>query len=150
VVSSFWESLIPLYFIYLSKRPLRGRTKLQKLVFLLQMKTGIGVDYQFAKGYYGPYSFKLHLILDSLKSMGFVHEKSETTSSGNTVIQYQLSPSGKSFVTFACEKGRLPLKIRESIEKIHKEYGILSLIELINRVYEEFPEWAENSIFLSP
>jgi len=104
------------------------------------MKTGTDVNYQFDKGYYGPYSFKLHLILDSLKSMGFVHEKSETTPSGNVVVQYQLTPSGKSFIAFACE----------NIEKIHKEYGILSLIELINRVYEEFPEWTEKSIFLSP
>jgi len=150
VNASFLETLIPLYFIYLSRLPLRGRTKLQKLVFLFQMKTGVNVDYQFDKEYYGPYSFKLHLILDNLKSMGFVHEKSETTPSGNVVVQYELTRSGESLLAFACEKGELQLKIRESIERIHKEYGILSLIELINRVYEEFPEWTEKSIFLSP
>jgi len=82
--------------------------------------------------------------------MDFVHEESETTPSGNVVVQYQLTPSGKSFIAFACEKGGLPSKIRESIEKIHKEYGILSLIELINRVYEEFPERAERSVLVSP
>ena len=146
----FLESVIPLYFIYLSNCLLKGRTRLQKLVFLFQMKSGINVDYQFEKGYYGPVSYKLYSIADNLVRMGLLSKEKHRTPSGNVVIYYELTSSGKSLANFASERKILSEKIHKIMEKIYQEYGTLPLIELINKVYEEFPEWAEKSVLLSP
>jgi uncharacterized protein YwgA len=46
--------------------PIRGRTRFQKLVFLLQEKYHIDFGYNFIPYYYGPYSRKLQMEIDWL------------------------------------------------------------------------------------
>lgn len=146
----FLESLIPLYFIYLSNYILKGRTRLQKLVFLFQMRSDIKMDYQFEKGYYGPVSYKLYSIADNLVTMGLLSEEKRRTPSGNVVVYYELTPSGKSLLDFASKRKILSTEAHANMKRIYDEYGTLPIRELIQEVYEEFPEWAEKSVLLSP
>jgi len=146
---SFLQTVIPLYFVYLSNCLLKGRTRLQKLTFLFQMKSGVEVDYQFEKGHYGPCSYKLYSIIDNLSTMGLLSEKKERTPSGNVVVYYELTPSGKSLLNFADERKILTATIRKSMERIYEEYGTLPIIDLVRRVYTEFPEWTEKSELLT-
>ena len=46
--------------------PIVGRTRFQKLVFLLQTKYGINFGYNFIPYFYGPYSKKLQIDIDWL------------------------------------------------------------------------------------
>lgn len=141
------ESLFPLYLIYLSKGSLRGRTRLQKLAFIIQMKNPEFFDYEFQKDLYGPCSYKLFSIVDNLVSLGFLDSKTHQTASGNSVISYSLNPMGKSAVISAIRNKEIPKLLQLKSKKILKEYGNTSLIDLINRVYDEYPDWTENSIF---
>lgn len=143
----FLEALIPLYYVHIAGGLLKGRTRMQKLVFLFQMKSQTIVDYEYKKGDYGSFSYKLYTILENLVSVGLLIEKKETTPVGNEVIIYELTEAGKSLIDFACKSGLLTPTIRQNLEQIFKEYGTLPLIDLIAKVYKEYPKWAEKSIF---
>lgn len=143
------ESLIPLYFVYLAGGVLKGRTRLQKLTFLTQMKLKGHVDYDFHKDLYGPCSYRLYSIVDNLVAMGLLNRETHRTASGNSVIHYRITRNGRSFVTFALEKRKIPKRLRLKTKKIFSDYGNASMINLIKRIYTEYPEWAEKSIFFS-
>lgn len=60
---------------------LRGRTRLQKSVKLLQ-HLGLPTDYDFTMHYYGPYSEGIQADLNLLSSLGLIEEVSESLSGG--------------------------------------------------------------------
>jgi uncharacterized protein YwgA len=141
------ESLVPLYFVCLAGGCLRGRTRLQKLIFVMQMKLKGYVDYEFHKDLYGPCSYKLYSIVDNLVTLGFMDSETHRTQSGNSVIYYKLSPIGRSVITSALEKNEIPRVLQTNAERIFSQYGKSSIIDLVKRVYKEYPEWTEKSIF---
>jgi len=71
-----------------------GRTRFQKLVYLLKEKYGIDFSYRFMPYYYGPYSDDLQSDVRMLSLLDLI--KVETTSLGRGVLQYDhsLSPQG--------------------------------------------------------
>jgi uncharacterized protein YwgA len=144
------KAVIPLYIVYLSRGCLRGRTKLQKIVFLIQDKTARIWDYEFQKGYYGPYSYKLRSIVDELVTLGFLDEIVETTASGNDMICYQITDSGQTLLKHWLDQNVLPKEARQRIDRIYDKYGRLPLPLLIKKVYKEYPEWTEKSVLLGP
>jgi uncharacterized protein YwgA len=141
------ESIVPLYLVYLSDGTFRGRTRLQKLTFLIQKKTQNYVEYDFKKDIYGPCSYKLFNIIDNLVTLGLLQIKTQKTSAGNSVVTYLLSPLGRSVVQSSIRNNEIPSQLRIKAKKIFKEYGSDSLIELVKRVYDEYPAWTVNSIF---
>ena len=144
------EAVIPLYMVSLSRGYLRGRTKLQKIVFLIQDKLATILDYKFQKGYYGPYSYKLRSIVDELVALGFLDENVETTASGNDMVCYQITDSGQALLRHWLSQNILPQRAQRRINDVYDKYGRLPLPLLIRRVYKEYPEWTEKSALLSP
>lgn len=57
----------------------RGRTKLQKLVFILQ-QLGFNFEEDYIYHYYGPYSADLQLEVDYLVSQGYLAEQQNNSS----------------------------------------------------------------------
>jgi uncharacterized protein YwgA len=141
------ESLVPLYFVYLAGGLLRGRTRLQKLTFVFQMKSKESVDYEFRKDLYGPCSYKLYSIVDKLVALGFIDEETHRTQSGNSVIYYRLNQIGRSMINSAIREGEMPKQLKAIAKKVFNDYGDSSMLDLIKRVYAEYPDWTENSIF---
>jgi len=72
---------------------IEGRTKLQKLVFLLKKLHRIDFSYHFTPYFYGPYSSDLQTDIDYLVSLGLVTEARESTTSGIRYT-YKLTDSG--------------------------------------------------------
>jgi uncharacterized protein YwgA len=62
-------------------RTLRGRTRLQKTIKLLQER-GLQCNYDFSMHYYGPYSEGLRADVDMLGSLGLVREEFQTLEGG--------------------------------------------------------------------
>jgi len=60
----------------------RGRTRLQKTVRLLQ-RIGLPTDYDYTLFFYGPYSESVHFDLGLLKSMRAINEEREILKDGN-------------------------------------------------------------------
>jgi len=144
------EAVIPLYAVSLSRGYLKGRTRLQKILFLIQDKLATVLDYEFKKGYYGPYSYKLRSIVDELVALGFLDEIVETTASGNDMVCYQITDSGQALLTHWLGQNILPQTARRRIDDIYDKYGTLPLPLLVRRIYKEYPEWTEKSALLSP
>ena len=123
---------------------------MQKIVFLIQEKVPTILDYDFQKGYYGPYSYKLRSIVDELVTLGFLDEIVETTASGNDMICYKITDSGKVLLAHWLGQNILPQRARRKIDTIYRKYGRLPLPLLVKKVYKEYPEWTEKSALLNP
>lgn len=136
------ELVVPLYLIYLSGGALRGRTRLQKMVFLSQQALKNKVDYNFRKAPFGPCSYDLYSVIENLVSMGFVSEHTDTTPSGNEVIIYELTDEGREFLDYSLNKN-FGGGASKAIEKVHEEYGGMPYVTLLNKVHKDYPEYVE-------
>ena len=132
--------LIPLQIISLAS-PLRGKIKLQKLVFLTQNKSDKQVNYGFEPAPLGPLSDELNSTLTHMSELGLIHETVEKTSSGNEVFCYSITKSGSQFLDFGTEFGNLSSKTKNIIESVYSKYGKMSYVELLDYIHEEFPEY---------
>ena len=137
------EHILPLYLLSLSGGRLRGRTRLQKLVFLTQKAVGDKIDYDFRKAPYGPCSFELYDVMESLVRMGFVTEKTDATASGNKVIIYNLTNEGKKYLKYSLKAKMVSPKLKQSAKHVHKEFGDMPLVSLLDKVHKDYPHFVE-------
>jgi uncharacterized protein YwgA len=139
------ELLIPLYLISLAGKQFKGRTRLQKLVFLVQKKVGGAIDYEFAPAGWGPLSFRLYNITKRLRSLGMIDENVKRTPSGNVVVCFSITSEGKAFLDLAMRRQVVPKHIKREIEDVNQEYGGLPIIRLLREVHEKYPEFVDES-----
>ena len=73
-----------------------GRTKIQKIIFLLQKKLGdkLGYKFIFTPYHYGPFSFTLAETLEELKDYKWVNVNEENPFEGYTEFNYTLNRNG--------------------------------------------------------
>ncbi|MEM3136501.1 MAG: hypothetical protein QXW37_07250 [Candidatus Nitrosotenuis sp.] len=133
--------LIPLYLISLAGESLRGKTRLQKLVFLTQKESKDVFDFEFEPAPLGPLSHKLNHLLERMIKMGLLKEEIGFTPSGNEVISYKLTRSGKKLLDFGVKSGYVSETIQQSIEPISSKYGNTPYVELLDYVHDEYPEY---------
>ncbi len=99
---------------------IQGRTKLQKLVYILK-NHGVDFDENFKYHHYGPYSFNLQLEITELVDCGLLKE------AGSTPYIYELESQAAKEVdnSFLAEK-------KELIDFLNKQdYQILELVATI-------------------
>ena len=137
------ELLVPLYLIKLSDGVLRGRTRLQKLVFLSQQAMKGKVNYNFRKAPFGPLSYELYSVMEQLSEMDFVIEDTDITDSGNEVVIYELTEEGEEFLDFALTKSILSSTMKNAIAHVFEQYGEMSYVDLLDRVHTDFPQYVE-------
>lgn len=131
-----------------NEQQIRGITRFQKLVFLAQNE----IDdlqtkgYHFDKHDYGPFSKDMYDDLDGLISTGYVEQETTTTQSGNDRYTYKLTEKGGEYIDdlLASDKIRSELKTAE-LEKLKTEYGGAPILELIKRVYQDYPRYTTES-----
>jgi uncharacterized protein YwgA len=130
-----------------------GRTRLQKLVFLLEQNLNDtsaasldSSDYNFIPYDYGPFSKELYDDLDSLEEHGLIEVEEEPMADGKVKYVYRLTGQGRSWV-----RGQLADSSADTThslaESLASEYEDMLLSELIDEVYAEYPEYAENSVW---
>lgn len=133
--------LLPLY-LAKEVKTIEGRTRLQKLVFLIQERVvkdlKLEEAYEFEPGTYGPYSRKLTESIKFMQSMRWVQEKMKT-GEDKTLFVYELTQAGDMLV----EQNKICNKIEETIKEIVKEYNKMELSELVERVHKEFPQFVK-------
>lgn len=133
-----------------------GITRFQKLVFLLQ-KGGINefdeisadLTFDYEAHNYGPYSKELHNRLDYLVKENFIERHYSQTRSGNKKETYELNQDGRSklkkFFSKADEEESFSIPSKES-RIISDKYGDMPLLELLDRVYEAYPNYTTESV----
>ena len=119
-----------------------GRTKLQKLFFLLDNK--INLDLEYEKSFYGPFSNKLSNIVELMIRDGTIKEDIGSSPYGRKYL-YEITPKGKNFLADSKSV------IAEEEEAIKKEIEALSdfnkmnLDDLILYIYKTYPKFARNT-----
>lgn len=140
----------------------RGVTRLQKLLFVIEQKLGLAS--QFYAYNYGPFDSDVYDAAEALRRAGFivggVEIKSAPPSFEQMVasVEHRAGPAAASIELFALTpKGRdLAERLRRSsgayealysrIADLRKEWDTPRLDDLIHRVYTTWPAYAENSL----
>lgn len=139
---------IPLVLMYSEgQEAVQGRTRLQKMAFLLQQELeDIDIStYDFEAYDYGPFSKELYDDLDELIEKELIEESREEFDEDKVLYEYELTDDGEELVEEFIRKQALD-DILEQSQMLKKEFNHMDLGEVIDLVYSEYPEYAENSV----
>jgi len=118
--------LLILASLFFHKKPIKGRTRFQKTIFLLKKKYRIPFDLNFIPYYYGPYSEELADLTSLLRALKLVEETTEYLGIGMIRYNYQLTEKGKKyFKRFQKNVGR---ETRGSIKELGKSVLEVSML----------------------
>lgn len=121
---------------------LRGKTRFQKLMFLIQkyaLEENVGkLEYGFKLYHHGPFSTELSSIVNSLVLRNYLQEVVEATPSGYLRYAYKLTTEGKDVVEEVLQKELIPSGLIKIIHKTVTLYGNLPLELLVKKAYEQF------------
>ena len=145
--------MLPLALLYADEEhQIDGRTRFQKLIFLMQMEGNLNDlaptdTYRFEPYDYGPFSSTLYDDLDIHIERGLIDDSKEELDEEDDIVkyEYQLEPEGQEFIEEQLSEGDLERIVNEA-ERIVREYGDMPLPELIDLVYSKYPDYAENSV----
>ncbi|WP_449407577.1 hypothetical protein [Microbacterium maritypicum] len=144
---------------------IRGVTRLEKLVFLLEQETdaanAMTETAEYRAHHYGPFSQKVYQALEVLRAAGLIQDSAQASATNEDQSEYarvagnDAAPAPYSTRDFRLtEDGRnyyralvaeLPLGVVESAEHLRKQFAGWPLRRLIRYVYERYDEFTTNS-----
>lgn len=131
------------YFEKFNKR-IVNITKLTKITFEVEKevfeKVLSTIVFSFRGYNYGPFTEEIYDCLEFLQNLDLVELNEEENRKGVILTQ-----KGLEFFNTRV-KDVIPDELIKMLEKVVEEYGALSYDELIRRVYNEHPEYAEKSL----
>lgn len=132
---------------------IEGHTRLQKLVFLAQEASG-EQPYEFTPDDYGPFSSGLRVEVEAMATDGLVRSVETQTFGGDCrhsyrstdagIDAYQDARSGDA-VSSGVQRDR-GATIHAGATAVIEEFGALPVSNLIGHVFDEYPEYAEQSV----
>jgi|AntRauTorcE11898_2_1112593.scaffolds.fasta_scaffold00141_5 uncharacterized protein YwgA len=149
------KRFIPLALTYLDdEEPIEGRTRLQKMVFVVQqelMESGhLREDqlYEFFAYDYGPFSKELAESVDQMIEDGLLDETEVVyDDEGNVKYIYEIEPDGREVVERESSLDDIDTVVQKAHQIKQRFNDNLSLPEVIDEVYAEYPEYAEESVY---
>lgn len=140
------RELLPLLLLEAGgERAIKGRTRMQKLVFLLQQQLEDAPGaYNYFPYDYGPFSRDLYFDIDELVERDVIEETQTQFGDDKVVYEYQLGSRAKEYLDRWSEGAKDEL--REAASQIKGGYNELDLRKLLELVYEEYPEYASRSV----
>lgn len=117
------DALLLLASLFYYGKPIRGRTRLQKIIYLLKTRYKIPFSFNFRPYYYGPYSDELSNLISFLNALNFTEERAEFLDLGIIRFNYTLTEKGKKYVentekNLDDETLRIIKKLKESIKEL--------------------------------
>lgn len=127
----------------LRKVPL-DRIHVMKTLFLIWHRSGRKITnyFEFKPYLYGPCSFEIYTVLESLQTDGFIVQPPYPIPQW---VNYYLTERGKKEAEET--KKQIPHETVRFIETVADEVSQLSFYELLRKVYTEAPDFAVNSMF---
>ncbi|MEO0049613.1 MAG: hypothetical protein ABIK42_00515 [candidate division WOR-3 bacterium] len=119
--------------------------QLQKILFLLGKKLGdkLGNDYyQFIPYHYGPFCADIYNDIADLSNEGYV---AVTRTPPFERATYFITPKGVKRAQQLL--GECDEEIATTIKRLVNEILPLSFWQLINKIYQEYPDYKRNSVF---
>lgn len=149
------KRLIPLALAHVGEgEPIEGRTRLQKMVFVIQQKLIESGElredqlYEFFPYNYGPFSKELAEDIDRMIDDGLLDEDDvEYDEEGNVKYLYTVENTGRELLQSEIGDETANQAVEMARRVKHRFNDQLTLPEVIDEVYEEYPEYAENSIY---
>jgi uncharacterized protein YwgA len=126
-------SLLLLLF-HLNDGAIKGRKRIQKLVFLLKRQSGIPFGFDFKPYFYGPYSEGLADTIQLFTSIGLLKERVVALDSGFAQYSYTLTPEAKKLITKS--KIRVPRNFRKEVTVLSK-MGTNELVRASKRIISD-------------
>ena len=124
------DILLLLLLLHYYKKPISGRTRLQKIVCVLKKKFGVPFDFKFRPYYYGPYSGDLSDSMSLLEGTNLVNETTEVLGRLAVRYNYELTEKGREIAeTIVSKIGKENLK---DFEEHLTEIEQISTKELIS------------------
>ncbi|MCE7733348.1 MAG: hypothetical protein GPJ54_00625 [Candidatus Heimdallarchaeota archaeon] len=129
-----------------SKQPrIIGKTRLQKLIFLMNQEIFNTAQFDFEAYKFGPYSSKLLSAMDELMELGLIKEAvNEYCEPDRYVTEYEISSDGLDRADQLIQKIN-PTKLVEIEEMVH-QHGYNEIDSILHHVYVNYPDFTENSI----
>jgi len=128
--------------------PVIGRTRLDKLLFLVQMRAvvelRIGIatdDYHFRSWWFGPFTEEIIDDLVALQTVGMV----EVIGEDEETQEFRISEKGHLALENIRRMNLIPMPLLEQIEKIKSRYNRMNLEDLMRSVYNDYPQFTERS-----
>jgi len=112
-------------------KDIKGRTKLQKIIYLLKEKFNLDIAYNFMPYYYGPYSSELQNDVDVLSRLNLIDVNLHFLDNGVFLYEHQLTERGYK-IAEELERSLQPdqvKKLKEALDKL-KEYNTDELIKI--------------------
>ena len=113
---------------------IEGKTRLTKYLFLLEKEGNLGLRYGFISKHFGPYSPQLDAEITKLKELGLIKEFLEKD--GKT-IKFSLTSKGFELK----DNYEIDYDLVQTIKRILNKYNDLTLKELIDIIYANYPEY---------
>ena len=107
-------------------KKIEGRTRIQKIVYILKKEDGIPFTVKYKPYFYGPYSDELAETLSNLQALDMIVEEREHKGNGIYQYNYVLTASGLHFANrfvekFHKEDSEMEKKLREKTIELTKQ-----------------------------
>lgn len=135
-----------LFLLYAANgQPIIGRTRLEKLVFLISQKVltqpGRRITskkYTFRADRFGPFSEEVYDDFNTLLMFSLVeYDENENT--------YKITNKGKELVNKIINSNKIPISLMLDVENIKKRWNKASLNEILKYVYKNYEEYTVES-----
>jgi uncharacterized protein YwgA len=128
---------------------IEGRTRLQKMIFLIQQEAdeeGLQLPgkYQYVPYDYGPFARGVYDDLDRLKAKNVIQEEQTEMADGTIKYNYTLGSEAKKRLDEVPEEAQE--RVTEKAQEIKSEFNDMPLPDLIDYVYSRYPDFAQNSV----
>jgi len=114
-----------------------GRTKIQKLLFLLEQRTE-NLNFQYERRHYGPFSDLMNETVDQCVQKKLVEETKVMTRHATWGYHYKITDSGRKEAEEAFSE--LDPKIKAMIQELHDEFKDASTTDIVRYVYSKYPK----------
>lgn len=122
---------------------IRGKTKLQKLLFLVQnelKKRGYKAKYAFRPYLYGPYSRELYTDIEWLKMNGLLKVRTTFDEDIGLMTDFVITEKGKSKLINLVDS-QVYRNVDEIVNSVITKYGEMSVAQLVEFVHKEFLDY---------
>lgn len=142
------EDTVPLAVLYSMNGHVMTRTRMMKLSFLTETQlpeTTPEIDVGFYPYDYGPYSQKLVGTIQKLDSQNVIDVTEKT--GGNTKYAYNMPSNTHMELTDLATENDAVNAIVTTANETANEYGDYSIRELLDHIYESYPEYTTKTPF---
>ncbi|WP_012311544.1 MULTISPECIES: hypothetical protein [unclassified Arthrobacter] len=145
---------------------IRGITRLEKLVFLMDKETSaeeyFTEDPEFEAYNFGPFSSKVYKAVDTLVEAGLVEDSAQLSRTDDDMWEsekliggddesnafrtrnFRLTPLGQEY--FDALQQELPAKLLQQTQKLRKQFSGWPLRDLVRYVYQKYESYTSKSL----